>query len=608
MARGLWYELKHRNVFRVAAGYSVAAWVVIEVSSVILPRLLLPEWSVTLVIVLLFMGLPVALVLAWVYDITPSGIKAARDPAAGQLRSRVPDYALLGALFVVGSVIIGNRLVTPTVATVTTAVPSMDAPVQQVASLAVLPFTALSAGPDDDYFADAVAEEIRNALAQLPELLTIGRASAYYFKDRPTPLPDISRALGVGHLVEGTVQRLDRRIRITVQLVRTSDGATVWSQRYDRQAEDLFAAQDEIAESVAAALGLVLDDDRRARMRRAGLRDVEAFIALEQALEKFNESHHIGATSRAGLDMLFAADALFMTVIERVPSYFPAYIYASDLHGHLTILHELGLTDPSLDPSSLENANARQLELLAQALPHARNDAERYSVEAALIFNSGDWAGLEAATRHMTDAAGCAIVLGIPPWAAVSGELSGIVDYLDRQIACDPMNRLEFDLWRAYLLISRSEDALALVDRLQADGTVTNPGIPMITQLAVGDLERAKPAATASGRSNFVFRYHAVAGDVASAMAVAETDPRLFDEGNRYSVMWNAMVGRRAEANRIATRWDDAHPRMLMGVIMECYCGAPFDLEMTPNFAAQVRAAGFRWPPPATIRYPAKDW
>ncbi len=127
-------------------------------------------------------------------------------------------------------------------------------------SVAVLPFVALSSGPDDGYFADGLSEEIINSLTVLPDLLVTARTSAFHFKDKNTPIPEIAATLGVAHVVEGSVRRVGDTVRITAQLIRAEDGFHLWSQTYDRSLSDVFAAQTDIAENVARALGVLLDE------------------------------------------------------------------------------------------------------------------------------------------------------------------------------------------------------------------------------------------------------------------------------------------------------------------------------------------------------------
>jgi TolB-like protein len=271
-------ELKRRNVFRVGAAYLVVGWLLIEVADTVFPRLGLPEWTVTFVIALLLLGLPVALFLAWAFELTPEGVKrtedVAQDASVTPQTGRAIDKLILAGMVVVVAVIVADRFlfkddgrIEPALPVeqvaegpVTTPAPAATDEAGQpgASSIAVLPFTDMSAAGDQEYFGDGLAEEILNLLAGVRELKVSGRTSSFSFKGKDTPIPEIGRALGVAHILEGSVRKAGERVRITAQLVKAEDGFHVWSETYDRQLADIFAIQDEIAGAIANALQLRL--------------------------------------------------------------------------------------------------------------------------------------------------------------------------------------------------------------------------------------------------------------------------------------------------------------------------------------------------------------
>ena len=265
----LFAELKRRNVFRVGGAYAVVAWLLIEISDTIFPRLGLPEWTVTLVIALLLLGFPVALFMAWAFELTPEGVKRTEDlqpedssrPSGG----RPMDYAIMALLLAALGWFAWDKFGAGPRAPA----PAEPAPLE--ASIAVLPFTDMSAAGDQEYFGDGLAEEILNLLAGVPELKVSGRTSSFSFKDKDTPIPEIGRALGVAHVLEGSVRKSGERVRITAQLVKADDGFHLWSETFDRQLADIFAIQDEIATAIANALQLTLVG------QVAGTRNLEAY-------------------------------------------------------------------------------------------------------------------------------------------------------------------------------------------------------------------------------------------------------------------------------------------------------------------------------------------
>ncbi len=241
-------ELKRRNVFRVGIAYTVATWLLIQVTDIIFPRIGLPDSAVTLVIALLAIGFVPALIFAWAFEMTPDGIKREKDvdrtqsltPQTGKKLDRVIIAGL--ALVILGMAI--ERVwfagqdqpaaaqaaaeAQPAQAETSTGTIAGEDPDHRE-SVAVLPFTAMSSGEDDGYFADGLTEEILNSLARLPELLVTARTSSFHFKDQNMPVPEIAATLGVMNVVEGSVRRSGERVRITAQLIRAEDGFHLWS-------------------------------------------------------------------------------------------------------------------------------------------------------------------------------------------------------------------------------------------------------------------------------------------------------------------------------------------------------------------------------------------
>jgi TolB-like protein len=237
-------------VIRVGIAYVLLGWVVLQGADFLLDLIGAPEWVIRAMAVLGLVGLPFALFFAWAFEMTPEGIK--RDAEVDRSRSIASQT--------------GQRLNAVIIGLLAAAV--VQAPAEPTgSSVAVLPFVAMSRGEDDEYFADGMTEEILNSLAQLPELLVTARTSAFQFKDQDVPVQDIASRLGVQHIVAGSVRRAGERVRVTAQLIRAADGVHLWSNAYDRTPEDVLTVQEEIAESIAAALDVVLDDAKRARKR-----------------------------------------------------------------------------------------------------------------------------------------------------------------------------------------------------------------------------------------------------------------------------------------------------------------------------------------------------
>ncbi len=250
-------ELKRRNVIRVAILYTVVAWVLIQVVDVVMPRLGIPEWGVTFVIVILGVGFPVALIFAWAFELTPEGIKRTRDvdseesitPATGQKI----NHLVIGVLAVAVVYLLVDKFFLasdPEASKPQTAATGQPA----LTSIAVLPFADMSPEKDQEYFTDGISEELLNLLAKIPDFKVAGRTSSFAFKGKNEDLRIIGEKLGVAAILEGSVRKQEDQIRVTAQLIKVDDGYHLWSETYDRQLDDVFAIQDEIATEVVGAL------------------------------------------------------------------------------------------------------------------------------------------------------------------------------------------------------------------------------------------------------------------------------------------------------------------------------------------------------------------
>ena len=245
-------ELRRRNVFRVAAAYLVVGWLLTEVLTTILPTLGAPEWAARAVILIFAFGFIPAVVISWFYELTPEGLKREHevdhdDPEALSTRKKV-DHVTIGTAIVL-IILVGLFSARQTS---DDSAPS-DMPISN-ASVAVLPFVNMSNDKDNEYFSDGLTETLLHMLAQIPDLKVAARTSSFAFKGQNISIQEIARALEVAHVLEGSVQRAGDRVRITAQLIRASDGFHVFSENFDRQLDDIFVVQDEIAEKVGNAL------------------------------------------------------------------------------------------------------------------------------------------------------------------------------------------------------------------------------------------------------------------------------------------------------------------------------------------------------------------
>ncbi len=253
---GLLAELRRRSVFRVAAAYLVVGWLLTEVLTTILPALGAPEWTARAVILIFAFGFIPAVVLSWFYELTPDGIVRDHgiDPDdTGNVRTGKRLDNIAAAMVVLLIILVGLFAARQT---------SDDGDFVDIAvssaSVAVLPFVNMSNDKDNEYFSDGLTETLLHMLAQIPDLKVAARTSSFAFKGKNLGVREIARALEVAHVLEGSVQRAGDNVRITAQLIRASDGFHVWSASYDRELDDIFGIQDEIAEKVGYALSVSL--------------------------------------------------------------------------------------------------------------------------------------------------------------------------------------------------------------------------------------------------------------------------------------------------------------------------------------------------------------
>lgn len=362
---GVLAELRRRKVFRVAAGYAVTGWIVIEVGSVILPALQAPDWVVTVIVLAVLAGFPLAVLLSWLFDLTPAGLErtsALAGPRRGRLRAAV---VVLGALVVsaAGWLAWDRGLLG-----------------EQERSIAVLPFDDLSEGGDNEYFSDGVAEELLNSLVGVEGLRVAARTSSWVFRGRKLDAREIGRQLNVGTVLDGSVRRSGDRVRVTATLIDADDGFEIWTNVYDRKLDDIFEIQAEIAGAIAQELRLELFGPLKGAPRAAMSTDFRAYDLYLLG------RHHWHQRTR---DSLARAAGLFQQAVEIDPRFALAYTGLADTW---LLMDGYGDLDTEESTRRAEGPVARALELNGR-LPEA------YASLGLLRFNQGDLPAAEMALR-----------------------------------------------------------------------------------------------------------------------------------------------------------------------------------------------------------------
>lgn len=270
--RELLAELRRRNVFRAAAFYAAAGWLLVQVATQVFPFFAVPNWTVRAIVIATVLGFPFAMLFSWLYEWTPQGFRRESEVAAGQSITRQTgkrlDRWIIAILSLAVVLLLVDRLVVRD-----------DGPRVIAGSVAVIPLVDESGDPASEYFSDGLSEELISALGRIPGLKVIGRNSSFQFKNRHADSKSIGHKLGVATLLEGTVRKQGDRVRIVAELISVADNRQLWTQTYDRQLKDLFAIQSDIAQAVAGALKVTLLGGSASARPRASSASVQAHNA-----------------------------------------------------------------------------------------------------------------------------------------------------------------------------------------------------------------------------------------------------------------------------------------------------------------------------------------
>jgi len=623
----LFGELKRRNVLRVGIAYLVASWLLLQVVDVIGPILRLPESVARYVLFFLAIGFVPALIFAWVFELTPQGVKRESEmDRSGSITARSGhklDRAIIVTLVLAVAFLLFDRLgpshqgeSSPAAVSqaqqVASGLPS-DTPGVDGNSVVVLPFVTMSNGPDDDYFADGLTEEIINALAQVPDLLVTARTSAFHFKGQNLPVTEIAARLGVAHVVEGSVRRAGDQLRVTAQLVRANDGFHLWSETYDRHTEDSFAVQADIAEKVARALNVYLDDALRERMQWVGTRDVEAFVAYQKGIEFYERAHR----EPNQISLLRQANHFFEQAVKQAPELVDAYQYHSDLYSHILISQASGQLDGEISDLDVEQAPLALERDYERATRYGRTAGQRSNAryDSSMIF--GRWRGLDLLSTETAALPGCEPALWLHLVAPLSSDPEALLGAFRRMATCDPLrsrpmvHTVGIQMWlgRAAEAIGNARQSLAWKE---------HPSLSRHLVLALalrGDADEAVATANSIIRNEDELllaqsMLAAIHGKAEMASRYQTDYLGRYGPDDRESLVLTAVRGDRGDANRIAATID-ARPFghvVLLQAIYDCLCGAPFDLDATPVFASLLTESGFAWPPAKPFDFPLKGW
>jgi len=615
-------ELRRRNVIRMAGLYLVGAWLLTQVASTVLPTFDVPSWVLRALIIVLALGFVPVLIFAWVFELTPQGLKRDAEvkpeesiaPQTARRMDRLIIAVLICALvyFGVDKFVLAPRrdaaLVMQTTEHVTASAVAEKSMVNP-RSIAVLPFVNMSTDMENEFFSDGLSEEILNSLARIDGMQVVGRTSSFQFKGKNDDLRTIGDKLGVASVLEGSVRREGDRARITAQLIRASDGIHLWSQTYDRTLKDTLAVQLDIAEQVAGALNVVLDDKQRERMRNAGVKNVDAFIAYQKGWKLYIDGHRKPDLNL--IDTLRLANVEFDKAIALEHDFSFAYFAEADFFEHILLADDRS-------PAERVDAQRSALRTLELAATHSPDAQQRDIALAERQMLSDDWHGLSDRIDTALRQPGCSAPNWMPVFASAFGYGDLIEDLGARVNACDPLNTINLSTraWAARAT-GHGERVLAVqaaLTRARGGIAIVSPEqVVALTMLGrIAEAQKLLPSIEVKGEFYYIAQLivgKAAGEDPAALQARLQSLDRNQSKLNMWAIAdatEAALLGDRAEANRQAAALD-ARPAgglLLATLVTECQCAAPFDLDATPNFRARLAESGLHWPPPQTIAYP----
>ena len=376
-ARNIFAELKRRNVYKVAVAYAVVGWLLIQVATQVFPFLEIPNWAIRLVIFITALGFPIALIIAWAFELTPEGIKRTEVADAARQHSRGGVWiavVIIAATLSLGLFFLGRY----TAGRATSRVSEMVTGSNALKSIAVLPLVNTSGDPSNEYFSDGLSEELIAVLTKVRDLKVIGRSSSFLFKGKSDDSKTIGERLGVAHLIEGSVRKQGDRVRIVAELINASDGRSLWSETYDRELKDIFAVQNEIATAVADQMKVKLLG-QTARSEAAG--SSENLVAHNAVLQAdFYFQQQTADSVRKSISFLQEA-------VRLDPKY--ALAYAKLSQAWRQYANSFAVEDASKAYDEARQA-AEKAVSLAPDLPEVRMTVGLLAMNPALDFSGGE--------------------------------------------------------------------------------------------------------------------------------------------------------------------------------------------------------------------------
>lgn len=457
-------ELKRRNVFRVAVAYTVAAWLLLQIVDLVLENINSPDWVMQVFMLAMAVGLPIAIIIAWAFEMTPEGIKREKDvDRSASITHETGKHLNRGIIIILIMLVVflltdkfrenvSKEAVTEPATTESASDEVVQADIEDTSkSIAVLPFVNMSSDPEQEYFADGISEELLNALAKVKGLKVAGRTSSFAFKGKNDDLNAIGKVLRVGHILEGSVRKSGNRVRITAQLIKVDDGYHMWSETYDREMNDIFVIQDEISAAILVQLKTQLLGDQQLLTIQTDPRAYDLYLlakqriydrteaSLKMAVKLLEEAvsideNYAPSFAQLGVANLFLAERNYGTV----PNMQAAKIARIHLDKALQLAPQNAeaLAGMGLYFMHVDLDHEKAIDLLQQALAINPN-----------LVNASAWLANELDT---------------------TGKMQASLQLREQTFQLDPLHRPTFgNLQQSYAVMGQSEKALEMLEGLQ---------------------------------------------------------------------------------------------------------------------------------------------
>ena len=585
---GLVAELKRRNVFRMAVLYVLAAWVVMQVAGVLMDLGALPSRIGPWILVVLAIGLPIALVFSWFYELTPEGLALEKDVSEGASITHVT----------------GRRMDLIVISLLSAAVllfawhtwwPS--APMDK--SVAVLPFEDMSESQDQGWFADGLAEEVLNTLVRTPDVMVSSRTSSFAYRGTQTPVSQIASDLKVVYVLEGSVRRTEDRVRVTAQLIRAADGFHVWSEHFDRSVEDVITIQEDIAYNIAKALETTMDPEALKKMLGAGTHSVEAYdyyLAGLASFGRFMETHSLD-------QMIDAIDYLEMAR-EADPSFAAAHAESARIWRTQFVPNQIGHEAKDV---TLQQAFDNFRERMIAAIDNAPEETQRMIYEAELAVNELKGAEVVRLLRRVLEKRpnSLGVTLALSRAAQYSRDKEAEILASENFLRLGHVAAINRYLDSARRLVPSEQHVANILEQVKR--FPNSSGIIYQAHRALlwaGDFEEARKLyshldSTGAWRRVADVRQACSLGDRREAEQILRKSRQ---EGYEGSTLWHMLVllGEHEEATQLLKPYESEEVPIMLGTFLTY---PQFDPRPFPALMSKLEREGVNWPPPREIPF-----